>query len=140
MRVSDGERLASCDQGRWSGPRGVLCLSGFRSTPLAGIGNTGEDAYATLGLVTCVALRTGEKYHRRPACVLGQRLEIWQRANEQSRVIPSEPRSLLAISGQNSRDASKLTSSRDNRSWCNSLQIRGLRKMLSIGTQLAKKL
>jgi hypothetical protein len=31
--------------------------------------DTGGDAYDTLNLATCVALRTNEKYHRRPACV-----------------------------------------------------------------------
>jgi hypothetical protein len=38
--------------------------------------NTGEDAYDTLDLATCVTLRPSEKYHRRPACV--PRSNGWQ--------------------------------------------------------------
>jgi hypothetical protein len=48
------------------------CFSGFRSSSLAGIGNTGGDAYDTFDLATCVTLRPGEKYHRRP------RIEGWK--------------------------------------------------------------
>jgi hypothetical protein len=31
-------------------------------------GDTGGDAYATLGSGTCVGFRPSEKYHRRPGC------------------------------------------------------------------------
>jgi hypothetical protein len=40
-------------------------------SPRLEFGNTGEDAYATLGL----ELRLAEKYHRRPACVAGMPAE-----------------------------------------------------------------
>jgi hypothetical protein len=37
-------------------------------TKFPGIREHRRDAYDTLGLATCVALRPSEKYHRRPAC------------------------------------------------------------------------
>jgi L-methionine (R)-S-oxide reductase len=58
-----------------SSPRSPRRISAML-TKFPGIREHRRDAYDTLGLATCVALRPSEKYHRRPACVFEMMVQI----------------------------------------------------------------